>query len=454
MNVFQKIQEKVTGVDSIKNGKIREYKIISKSKLRGVYSTMNDFVYILKGYMSDIEAKDVLIKNDNVSLFALSHSEAVFVRSTKGVNIYDPSVSSFFFHAQYQFAEDFIFVPLTKFEDIAKQELESLSLKKNEIRLKKMIVIASHPRSGGTFLTQCFLDYPGTKIMNEPPVLLDLYQNKSFHLLKSVLFYMGKDLICSGYTNLAIKFPGLLLWLMKYHIDISNEMPFDMHFLFLHRNPVPSFKSWMKLATVFSYDELRYVSELPFIGHFFPDLALKQHQHVFYPMLVSQLKSAVNDEKSWYQKYAWMEDQTFAVDDAHLITTAVNDKEETFASTSFQSHFLTHWLIPMLIMRELIANKKYATNILSVSYEALIEDPQLWFNTVLPFCKMNPLKGNTLPLAFERDSQRMSIFNRKELSKNKFEITSGDKKKMSYLLKKCQVADDIDSYHFNFSVIV
>ena len=67
---------------------------------------------------------------------------------------------------------------------------------------------------------------------------------------------------------------------------------------------------------------------------------------------------------------------------------------------------------------------------------------------------MNSLKGNTLPLAFERDSQRMSIFNRKELSKNKFEITSGDKKKMSYLLKKCQVADDIDSYHFNFSVIV
>ena len=160
----------------------------------------------------------------------------------------------------------------------------------------------------------------------------------------------------------------------------------------------------MKLATVLSHDELRYVSELPFIGHFFSDLALKQHQRVFYPMLVSQLKSAVNDEKSWNENYASMESQIFAVDDADLIITAVNGKEEKLASTSFQSHFLTHWLIPMLIMRALRANKKYATNILSVSYDALIENPQVWLNTVLPFCKMKPLKGNTLLLAFERDS--------------------------------------------------
>ena len=192
--------------------------------------------------MSDIEAKDVLIKSDNASLFALSQSEPVFVRSTKDVNIYDPSVSSFFFHAQYQFAKDFIFVPLTKFENVAKEELESLSSKTNELRSKKMIVIASHPQSGGAFLTQCFLDYPGTKAMNEPPLLFDLYQNKSFHLLKCVLFYMGKGLIYSGYTNLAIKLPCSFLWLLKHHIDISNEMPFDMHFLFLetqilHLNP-------------------------------------------------------------------------------------------------------------------------------------------------------------------------------------------------------------------------
>ena len=36
----------------------------------------------------------------------------------------------------------------------------------------------------------------------------------------------------------------------------------------------------------------------------------------------------------------------------------------------------------MLIMLELRANKKYTTNILSVSYEALIEDPEAWYNTV------------------------------------------------------------------------
>ena len=83
MNVSQKIQKKVTGVDAIKNGKIREYKIISKSKLPGGYSNMEDFVYVSRRDMSDIEAKDVLLKNDNISLFSLNQSEAVFVRSTK-----------------------------------------------------------------------------------------------------------------------------------------------------------------------------------------------------------------------------------------------------------------------------------------------------------------------------------------------------------------------------------
>ena len=72
----------------------------------------------------------------------------------------------------------------------------------------------------------------------------------------------------------------------------------------------------MKLVTGLSYDELRYVSEL-----------------------VSQLKSAVNDEKSWNEKYAWMEGQIFAIDNADLITTAINGKEGEVASTSFRVTF-------------------------------------------------------------------------------------------------------------------
>ena len=113
--------------------------------------------------MSDIEAKDVLIKNDNASLFALSQSEPVFVRSTKDVNIYDPSGSSFFFHAQYQFAKDFIFVPLTKFENVAKEELESLSSKTNEFRSKKNDRDSFSPSIRRCFSNAMFFRLPWNK---------------------------------------------------------------------------------------------------------------------------------------------------------------------------------------------------------------------------------------------------------------------------------------------------
>ena len=410
---------------------------------------MDDIAYVMKRYITDIEAEEVLIKDDNISLFSVNHSEAVFCRSSKGVNIFDPNISSFFFHAQYRHAEDLIIVPLKKFKNIAKEQLNTLSFDTSEVKLKRMIVIFSHPRSGGSFFAQCFSDYPGTKIMNEPSIFVELFRSKDLSLLKYVLFYLGKSLLYSTDTNLVIKLPPIIPGLWKHLVDISREMPFTMYFLFLHRKPVPSFKSWLKLITVYSYDELRYVSKLPIIGRFFPDLTLKYHHHFIYPIMVAQLKSAVNDENSWNEKYAWMEDKSFEFDDVNVITTALTGKEEKVAKLSFHSHFSAYWLIPMLIMHELKSNKNYATKVLSVSYEALTEGTDIWFNIVLPFCKMKPLKGNLRLLESSKDSQEKSRFSRKELSQNKAEITSREKEKMSFLLSKCKLATDVYSYDFD-----
>ena len=410
---------------------------------------MNDIVYVMKRYITDLQAEEVLIKDDNISLLSVNQSEAVFSRSSKGVNIFDPNISSFFFHAQYRYAEDLIMVPLKKFENIAKEKLKILSFNTSEVRLKRMIVIFSHPRSGSSFFAQCFSDYPGTKIMNEPSIFVELFRSKNLSLLKYVLFYLGKELLYSKETNLVIKLPPIIPGLWKHLVDISEEMPFTMYFLFLHRKPIPSFKSWLKLVTVYSYDELRYLSKLPIIGRFFPDLVLKHHHHFVYPIMVSQLKSVVNDENSWNEKYLWMEDKSFAFDYVDVITTALNRKEEKVAKLSFHSHFSAYWLIPMLIIHELKSNKKYSTKILPVFYEALTEDTRIWFNTVLPFCKIKPFKGNLRLLESSKDSQEKSRFSRKELSQSIVQITSGEIEKMSFLLSKCKLATDVYLYNFD-----
>ena len=165
--------------------------------------------------------------------------------------------------------------------------------------------------------------------------------------------------------------------------------------------------------------------------------------------MVSQLKSVVNDENSWNEKYVWMEDKSFAFDYVDVITTALNRKEEKVAKLSFHSHLSAYWLIPMLIIHELKSNKKYSTKILPVFYEALTEDTRIWFNTVLPFCKIKPFKGNLRLLESSKDSQEKSRFSRKELSQSIVQITSGEIEKMSFLLSKCKLATDVYLYNFD-----
>ena len=447
INSYRKLQKKLFD-DGFRgyNDKITAHKVITRSKLRGEYSRLDDFVYIMKGYICEKKAEEMLLQDENISLFSVNQSHIVFARTTKGININDPNISSFSFAAHYQYAEELIFVPLEKFENITKRLLE----KRDEVHSNKMILIASHPRCGGTLFTQCFQDYPKTTILNEPTIFLELFLNGKLYLIKHVLAYIGKDLMECKYNIISIKFPIILPGLLKNVMDISHEMPFQLHFFFVHRKPIPAFTSWMKLITTFSHDAFQYVSNLPLIGQFFPDAPLKYHQDVYLPALLSQLKAIVNDKKIWNEKYAWMENQTFISDDFNLVSSAVNGKNEKFSKTSFMSHFLTHWVIPMLILRELRTCHKYASKFLPISYENLTGSPEFWCNTVLPFCKIKRSNSLQFPSAFEKDSQRKSIFNREELEKSKVVLTCDEKRKMSYLLQKFEIAADVDSYSFDF----
>ena len=60
---------------------------------------------------------------------------------------------------------------------------------------------------------------------------------------------------------------------------------------------------------------------------------------------------------------------------------------EVVAKTSFPSHFLVNWIVPVFMLKRILDSPKYANRVLPVYYEDLVSSPEsVWTNKVLPFC--------------------------------------------------------------------
>ena len=152
------------------------------------------------------------------------------------------------------------------------------NLTQNQTRTtKRLIIIGSHVRSGGTLLTRCFEDVDGgVRVFNEPEIFQHfsdfvLANKKSsierLTLLKYLLFALCKSLWYPQKTQIAketpsdetstpndtvstivLKLPAHLPWLLKPLLQIRADMQpfFEMSFLFAYRNPIDSFQSWLR----------------------------------------------------------------------------------------------------------------------------------------------------------------------------------------------------------------
>ena len=129
---------------------------------------------------------------------------------------------------------------------------------------KRVVIILSHARSGGTLLTQCFEDVDGgVLVFNEPEIFahlaqrLDVENQNDFEIaLMDVLFCFCRAFWtrstspanAASPSTIVIKILPHLLFLVKPLLKIREEMEpfFDMSFVFLYRNPVDCIKSSLR----------------------------------------------------------------------------------------------------------------------------------------------------------------------------------------------------------------
>ena len=174
--------------------------------------------------------------------------------SFPGASIHDSKAASFAHQATSLFTDEFLTLPLQQFRRIVDDKMNDvLCQNRDSTKIsKRVVIVMSHPRSGGSLLAQCFEDVEGeADVYNEPEIFMHFAETSTDKkLLRRIVFCFCRSIWSreDGPAVLAIKMPPHHPWLLKPLLDIEEDMRpfFDMSFLFIYRNPIDTAKSALK----------------------------------------------------------------------------------------------------------------------------------------------------------------------------------------------------------------
>ena len=101
----------------------------------------------------------------NVSLYALTNEEAIFVETEENVGIYRSNVNPFFFMAQFGYSKNVMRMSITRFVELAERIGDPAI---------PVICVSNTGRCGGTMLVQMFESVPRMLVLNERHPLMNL----------------------------------------------------------------------------------------------------------------------------------------------------------------------------------------------------------------------------------------------------------------------------------------
>ena len=324
----------------------------------------------------------------NVSLYALTSKEAIFVESPENINIYSSNVHPFFFVAQFLYAKNVIKMSITEFVCLAKRIGEPMV---------PIIWMSNTGRCGGTMLGQVFESVPGTLLLNEPHSLLNLWhlQKRSTFIapqydavLKSIIRVLSKPR--QGIKHICIKPDPLCTVMME---DITRLQP-NIRQLFIYRNSFDTIKSWVGTMQC-------------------------------EPFLVV-MNSCANAD--WFSTlcpyFRYLERYYFISNPKYF--------EEKPGDVNTACMFAYMWSYFILIARDAMSCDP---NILSVKYENIIARPKEAVRQLFESLNIDVIHLDNAVKSMEHDSQRKSVLSCDRLASSKF-ISTADKIKIDAILSK------------------
>ena len=236
-------------------------KILLRHKRRKdlAISSVENFVFIHQKF-----CHPRIILHDNVSLYRITESEAVFV-DCGNVDVFDSTHDAFVYNTQYRNATHLIIIPIESFHQVSK-----------EISLPGIPVIslANHGRCGSTLLTKIFEAVPNSLSISEPVGYTDLSElSRRGRLARSDLVNLCYSIsLCILKHASARKSDVVFLKLQNtvvYVTDIMVEAVPIIRQVFMYRDPLPTIRSWEKLyiANKWSAPTVKNLKLWAGIGH-------------------------------------------------------------------------------------------------------------------------------------------------------------------------------------------
>ena len=331
-----------------------------------------------------------IVLNPNISLYAISKQEAVFVETPENFNLFRSDVNPFLYIAQFLYCRRIITMPIQSFHMLA-TEIPDSTL--------PIIWLSNTGRCGSTIVGQIFESVPGTVLMSENDSLTNLSYLKIQDKL-SVKEY--NEMLISILKLICKPLPNTRRFCIKprscgiVHLESISRLLPNIKLLFLYRNALPTVSSFLSLTINESVLVCwRCFSDSDLISRLIP----------------------------FFRKYLRY---CFALrDDDFLRDPSTMNTVEMFTSM---------WARFIILARHV---RSQNNNVIPIKYEEVISDPLRTCTRIFQTVGIDIREAQNAVVVLQRDSQRGSVLSRTAIAKDpRRSVNKTDKLKADAILSK------------------
>ena len=331
-----------------------------------------------------------IVLNPNISLYAITKHEAVFVETPKNLNLFRSDVNPFLYIAQFLYCRHIITMPIQSFHMLATEIPDSTV---------PIIWLSNTGRCGSTIVGQIFESVTGSVLMSENDSLTNLSYLKIKDKL-SVKEY--NEMLLSIIKIICKPIPNTRRFCIKprscglVHLESISRLLPNIKLLFLYRNALPTVSSF--LALTISESALvcwRYFSDSDIISRLFP----------FF--------------RKYLRYYFALRDDDFLKDPATMNTVEM---------------FTSMWAQFIILARHVRSQNK---NVIPIKYEEVTSDPLRTCKRVFLAVGIDIIEAQHAVVALQRDSQRGSVLSTTAIGKDpRRSVNKTDRLKADAILSK------------------